>query len=161
MPTQQKPREQHLNLDKLLPPDRSFELRGKIYLIPGEIDIDTVIRGVQLSSQLRNTVDLESDEQVALLQELRTIVVEQMKLADPDVEVPVFTFTALDYIFGLMMGEVDTRAEEAAIKAVVIEGGGVTDDEGKVVDLPPTPRRARKTSAGRKRKTATGRRRKR
>lgn len=126
-------------------------LGGKVYRLPGEIDIDSVIEGVKLSGELRASVDVSEEAQVESLERLRAIVVEQMRIADPDVEIPRLTFTALDYIFGLMMGEIGERAEEAALKTITGNANGEVAGEG-----PPTRPKARKArpkaSAGQRRK---------
>jgi hypothetical protein len=125
-----------LDLDAIRPPNKTFQHRGRVYEIPAELAVETIILALQLRERF-NASQREDDEEgmTRTLEALREIVAEALNDAKAGQPQPRLTPDEITNVITMAMGgdvEAGDTPERAASDAITPpdeKGGGGDDGE--------------------------------
>ena len=137
-----------LDLDALAPPNSTVRMQGKVYELPGDIPIESVIRALQLKDGLMDVENEDEEATLATINELQEIIYDLFRQCDPSFEPFPLTLTSMMHILGFVLSGLDVDFESAVQGALADEGD---DEEAEAADPPTGKKRtvtARTAGAG-------------
>lgn len=137
-----------LDLDALAPPNRTVLLRGKVYELPGDIPITTVIEALRVQTKLQASLD---EDPVEGINELLEIVWSLFREVNPDFEPIPLSMTQVMEILGLILSGMNVSFEDAVQEAIV----GLKEEAAEGSENPPT-RQSRKSATSSARGSRSG-----
>ena len=124
-----------LDLDAIAPPRRTVRLNGRVYELPGDMPIDTIVRAMQLQGQMESE---DEDKSLAAINELLEIIYDLFRQCDPEFVPMPLGLNAVMQILGLVLSGMEIDFEQAVKEALV---GLETDEDAQPedgADHPPT-----------------------
>jgi len=139
-----------LDLDAIAPPNRTLRLGGKVYELPGDMPIETIIRAMQLQGQMESEDEAEA---VGAINSLIEIIYDLFRECDPDFVPIKLSLSNVMNILGLVLSGMNIDFDEAIKEAIagIEEEAEAEPKEGD--EHPPTSQAeaAEKTPARRSR----------
>ena len=124
-----------LDLDALAPPNRTLRLGGKVYELPGDMPIETVIHAMQLQAAIESE---DGRESLAAINELLEIIYGLFRLTNDDFEPMPLSLGNIVQILGLVLSGMDIDFDEAVRETLVGEGAEMDEQPEDGADHPPT-----------------------